>query len=426
MRQQSASLAGLVGLLMLAGCGGSGDHGAAGVPAAAPPAPAATPPPSAWTKSGSHSAFDGDILAVKREFVSTDKSSLIRAMLSCAATKKRLTVALESYSEDGSPSPFVSKIAAGSNGVVKLVQGRIKLGAQEPEELASLFVLDKYNNVITWDLRQFATDFAVANALAANIKRQNPGKSPKDIEAEVAGKLPSVLAIFQMSERMFAGGLPESERANIYDGTLGAGFYASIGTGNALSQSLPVDVEVNNTHGTMEIEIPANDANVTDVIQLCSVAMVAPAAAAAGETSANGSAEAPRAAAPESNTPADDGVAAVANSPTQLSLPTAPGMGSPLRADSPSASGSPSFDCTKASSKVETMICSDPAIANADFEMAMLYRRNLSAAGANAENIRKGQREFIAKRNLCTDPVCVKAAYKERTADLVRLGYVTP
>lgn len=289
-----------------------------------------------------------------------------------------------------------------------------------------IFSLDKYSNVISWDLKQYATGVAVANALTVKLKAENPGRDPKDIEGEVAAKTPALLGVFQMGETMMAGGMSESQRAEIYDGTMGAGFYATIGTGNALKQSLPVAVEMNNSHGIMELEIPANDPNVADVIRVCTVTAVAPASVVA-EASGNKSVEAPPVAAADESHPASTGATTGASNSATPAPPTTPDHVSGTAEVSPhSISGIPSFDCAKASSKVENIICSDSAIANTDSDMATFYKRNLIAAGASTDSVKKGQRDFIAKRNLCADAECISAAYKERTSDLVQLGHATP
>ena len=82
----------------------------------------------------------------------------------------------------------------------------------------------------------------------------------------------------------------------------------------------------------------------------------------------------------------------------------------------------PSFDCTKASSVVEKLICSTPELAAADSEMAGVYKRAYAAHGPDSASIKQGQREFIAKRNLCGTAACVSDAYRLRRAELAQLG----
>ena len=84
----------------------------------------------------------------------------------------------------------------------------------------------------------------------------------------------------------------------------------------------------------------------------------------------------------------------------------------------------PSFDCSKASSVVEKLICSTPELATADAEMATFYKKNIAASGSDSAPIRLGQRAFVAKRNQCSTVACVAEAYRVRYEELAQLGYV--
>jgi uncharacterized protein YecT (DUF1311 family) len=84
----------------------------------------------------------------------------------------------------------------------------------------------------------------------------------------------------------------------------------------------------------------------------------------------------------------------------------------------------PSFDCSKASSVVEKLICSTPELATADAEMATFYKKNIAASGSDSAPIRLGQRAFVAKRNQCSTVACVAEAYRARYEELAQLGYV--
>jgi len=66
-----------------------------------------------------------------------------------------------------------------------------------------------------------------------------------------------------------------------------------------------------------------------------------------------------------------------------------------------------SFDCTKASSKTEKLICSSPQTADADRRLAAAYR---SAASKSTDQtaLRQQQREWLTKeRNACDDAACL-------------------
>jgi uncharacterized protein YecT (DUF1311 family) len=83
---------------------------------------------------------------------------------------------------------------------------------------------------------------------------------------------------------------------------------------------------------------------------------------------------------------------------------------------------SPSFDCTKAASVVERLICTTPELAVADNQMAEEYKHAYAAAGPNAAAIKQGQLDFLLKRNRCGTVLCVADAYRARRTALTQSG----
>lgn len=84
------------------------------------------------------------------------------------------------------------------------------------------------------------------------------------------------------------------------------------------------------------------------------------------------------------------------------------------------AQAQPSFDCSKASTRVENMICDHARIAELDSELADAYRialRDSPWASAN-KRIRREQKEWIARRNQCRNKRCLRRAYIQRIAAL--------
>jgi len=76
-----------------------------------------------------------------------------------------------------------------------------------------------------------------------------------------------------------------------------------------------------------------------------------------------------------------------------------------------------SFDCTKAGSKVEKLICGDAEISKLDEELNASYKAALQDA-KQADSIKQEQKEWMKGRNGCADAGCVQSAYRKRIEQL--------
>ncbi len=75
-----------------------------------------------------------------------------------------------------------------------------------------------------------------------------------------------------------------------------------------------------------------------------------------------------------------------------------------------------SFDCTKATTKIERMICGDAELSKLDEELNAAYK---SAAQDNSQGTaRREQKEWLKRRNSCEDVTCLRDAYQARIAQL--------
>lgn len=91
-----------------------------------------------------------------------------------------------------------------------------------------------------------------------------------------------------------------------------------------------------------------------------------------------------------------------------------------LASASVAANAAPSFDCGKAGTRVEKMICDHPKIAQLDSDLADAYKtalRDSPWASAN-RRIRAEQREWIDQRNRCRTPRCLRKIYHRRISVL--------
>lgn len=76
------------------------------------------------------------------------------------------------------------------------------------------------------------------------------------------------------------------------------------------------------------------------------------------------------------------------------------------------------FDCAKASSAAEHMVCDDPALATLDSELGALFKLQLRTA-KKTEELQAEQRRWLREvRDACRDVACLKVAYERRAYGL--------
>lgn len=83
-----------------------------------------------------------------------------------------------------------------------------------------------------------------------------------------------------------------------------------------------------------------------------------------------------------------------------------------------------SFDCAKAGTKVEKLICGDAEISKLDEELSAAYKTALQD-GKQADTTRQAQKRWMKERNGCSDAACVKRAYEARLKTLDQSDRVT-
>jgi uncharacterized protein len=77
------------------------------------------------------------------------------------------------------------------------------------------------------------------------------------------------------------------------------------------------------------------------------------------------------------------------------------------------------FDCTKASSSVEKMICSDQELSDLDSKLSNLYG-DLTKSAVYPD-LKETQRAWILQRNQCNKSECIKKVYQNRIAELSKI-----
>ena len=77
-----------------------------------------------------------------------------------------------------------------------------------------------------------------------------------------------------------------------------------------------------------------------------------------------------------------------------------------------------SFDCAKAGTRAEKLICATPALSKADEELGRQYKA-ARAATKDARALRQAQMGWIRRhRDACADAACMLEAYERRIAEL--------
>lgn len=77
-----------------------------------------------------------------------------------------------------------------------------------------------------------------------------------------------------------------------------------------------------------------------------------------------------------------------------------------------------SFDCAKASSKVEKLICSDVEISRLDNDLSELYRKTSKENRQYQAILVSEQRAWLKKRNRCANADCLRNHYMQRISEI--------
>jgi len=77
------------------------------------------------------------------------------------------------------------------------------------------------------------------------------------------------------------------------------------------------------------------------------------------------------------------------------------------------AANAASFNCTKATTQTEKLICADPELGRLDEQLAGVY-----GEGKHIPGLKNEQRAWLAELKKCNDVSCLKVAYRERLEEL--------
>jgi uncharacterized protein len=83
-----------------------------------------------------------------------------------------------------------------------------------------------------------------------------------------------------------------------------------------------------------------------------------------------------------------------------------------------------SFDCAKAASRIEKLICSDAELSKLDEELSTAYKAALEDV-KQAVLLKQWQRQWLKERNGCSDVDCVKQVYEVRLFTLQHIANTT-
>lgn len=83
------------------------------------------------------------------------------------------------------------------------------------------------------------------------------------------------------------------------------------------------------------------------------------------------------------------------------------------------AASTQSFDCAKAQTRVEKMICAEPALRELDEHLGRYYAAGRTEVGDAASCLQTNQTHWLrSTRNVCQNATCLKNAYLNRLAEL--------
>ena len=84
-----------------------------------------------------------------------------------------------------------------------------------------------------------------------------------------------------------------------------------------------------------------------------------------------------------------------------------------------SSGAAQSFDCAKARTRVETLVCADRSLADLDEYLGRYYAASRAAIPSAASCLQSDQAQWLkSTRDVCADGACLRTAYLNRLAEL--------
>ena len=80
---------------------------------------------------------------------------------------------------------------------------------------------------------------------------------------------------------------------------------------------------------------------------------------------------------------------------------------------------SASFDCSKAATQVERLVCADPVLSELDTRLGLVFRQVRSNT-QDKEGLKRAQFAWLGQLKDCPDALCLRTAYEKRIGELVQ------
>jgi hypothetical protein len=88
-----------------------------------------------------------------------------------------------------------------------------------------------------------------------------------------------------------------------------------------------------------------------------------------------------------------------------------------------SGAAAPSFNCRRARTRSERMVCADGSLAAEDRRMSAIFYDKMARSDARTKSaLRRSRDEFLRNRDRCSSSACVARAYEDRVAQIRQIA----
>jgi len=85
----------------------------------------------------------------------------------------------------------------------------------------------------------------------------------------------------------------------------------------------------------------------------------------------------------------------------------------------PGVGAAASFDCSKAGTRIEKMVCANPELSGLDERLNDIYQKTVKRSAGQAKDLQQAEQRWMsAERDKCRNAACLSAVYKKRITEL--------